>query len=89
MRKLTIFLSSLYYRQNKYQSLCHLFSTQYCSISWGRQKESTDLFHIQFLVLINHYYLEAVLAIGQDSQRLILNLILIHCGQILPTFSAV
>lgn len=63
------------------------FPTQYCSIWWGGEKESTDLFHIQFPVLINHYYLEAVLAIGQDSQGLILNLPLFHCGQILPTFS--
>lgn len=41
---------------------------------WGRQRESTDLFHIEFLVLINHYYLEAGLAIGQNSQGLILSL---------------
>lgn len=54
-------------------------------VGWTRK--STDPFHIEFLVLINHYYLEAVLAIGQNSQGLILILPLLHCGQILPTFS--
>lgn len=53
----------------------------------GGERESTDPFHIEFLVLINHYYLEVALAIGQNSQGLILSLSLLDCGQILPTFS--
>lgn len=44
-------------------------------------------FYIEFLVLINHYYLEDVLAIEQNSQGLILNLSLLHCGQIFLLFS--
>lgn len=43
----------------------------------------------EFLMLINHYYLEdiIILAIEQNSQGLILNLSLLHCGQILLLFS--
>lgn len=43
-------------------------------------------FYIEFLVLINQYYLEDV-ATEQNSQGLILNLSLLHCGQILFPFS--
>jgi len=55
-------------------------------LGWRGQRESTELFHAEFLVLINHYYLEAVLVTGHNSQGLILSLPLLHCGQILPTF---
>lgn len=58
---------------------------------WLRLVEGTNgihwtFFYIEFLVLVNHY-LEDVLAIEQNSQGLILNLSLFHCGQIFLLFS--